>query len=193
MSVVRFVPRDGVEGDPNTHIEAPLEAMKISQTVHNMLQGLLIFSLSESQNLSDLGGAPDIAIPLGSVSSKVLTLVVKYCQLHLQNPKPVVSAKKNVAPEDKDKRSYDIAPWEKEFLAFADGKPGWDDVTFFELILAAEFLSITDLLDLCMQTLANMIKGKTVEEFRKCFKITNDWTPEEEERVSKEVECFEER
>lgn len=41
------------------------------------------------------------------------------------------------------------------------------------------------------KTVANMIKGKSVEEIRKTFNIVNDFTPEEEEQIRKENgECF---
>lgn len=36
------------------------------------------------------------------------------------------------------------------------------------------------------KTVANMIKGKSVEEIRKTFNIVNDFTPEEEEQIRKE-------
>lgn len=36
--------------------------------------------------------------------------------------------------------------------------------------------------------MANMIKGKTVEEIRKHFNIVNDFTKEEEEQIRKENE-----
>ena len=58
-----------------------------------------------------------------------------------------------------------------------------DQSTLFELILAANYLNIKPLLDLCCLTVANMIKGKTPEEIRKTFNIVNDFTPEEEEEV----------
>jgi len=35
------------------------------------------------------------------------------------------------------------------------------------------------------KTVANMIKGKSVEEIRKQFNIVNDFTPEEEEQIRK--------
>lgn len=38
------------------------------------------------------------------------------------------------------------------------------------------------------KTVANMIKGKSVEEIRKTFNIVNDFTPEEEEQIRKENE-----
>lgn len=38
--------------------------------------------------------------------------------------------------------------------------------------------------DVGCKTVANMIKGKTPEEIRKLFNIVNDFTPEEEVRIS---------
>jgi len=38
-----------------------------------------------------------------------------------------------------------------------------------------------------------MIKGKTPEEIRKTFNITEEFTPEEEEQVRRENEWIEER
>lgn len=38
-----------------------------------------------------------------------------------------------------------------------------------------------------------MIKGKSPEEIRKTFNITNDFTPEEEEQIRRENEWAEDR
>jgi len=43
------------------------------------------------------------------------------------------------------------------------------------------------------KTVANMIKGKSVEEIRKTFNIVNDFTPEEEEQIRKENEWCEDK
>ena len=51
---------------------------------------------------------------------------------------------------------------------------------------AADYLNIKSLLDLTSQTVVDMIKGKTPEEIRKTFNITNDFTLEEEEEVRRE-------
>ena len=48
---------------------------------------------------------------------------------------------------------------------------------------AANYLSIKNLLDLTCETVACMMKGKTLEEIRKKFNIKNDYTPQEEEEV----------
>ena len=52
-----------------------------------------------------------------------------------------------------------------------------DQEILFELILAANYMDIKPLLDLTCATVASMIKGRTPEEIRKTFNITNDFTP----------------
>ena len=67
-----------------------------------------------------------------------------------------------------------------------------DQEVLFELILAANFMDIKPPLDLTCATVASMIKGKTPEEIRKTFNITNDFTPEEEAVVREENKWCEE-
>merc|ERR1711887_74911 len=57
-----------------------------------------------------------------------------------------------------------------------------DQGTLFQLILAANYLNIKELLDLTCHSVASMIRGKSPEEIRKAFNIKNDFTPEEEVR-----------
>lgn len=76
--------------------------------------------------------------------------------------------------------------WDKEFVKV-------DDETLFNLILAANYLDIKQLLDLTCKTVADEIKGKTPEEIRIRFNIKNDFTPEEEEEVKRENAWCEER
>ncbi|XP_015163298.1 SKP1-like protein 1B [Solanum tuberosum] len=54
------------------------------------------------------------------------------------------------------------------------------------LILAVNFLNYKEILDMMCQEVADRIKGKTPEEIHKEFDIKNDFTPEEEEEISKE-------
>ncbi|KAF6143648.1 hypothetical protein GIB67_004177 [Kingdonia uniflora] len=61
-----------------------------------------------------------------------------------------------------------------------------DQAMLFDLLLAANYLNIKDLLDLSCQTVADMIKGKTPEEIQKVFKIKNDILPEEEAEIRRE-------
>lgn len=60
----------------------------------------------------------------------------------------------------KAKSSEDIEEWDREFINVDQG-------TLFEIILAANYMDMQGLLDLGCKTVANMIKGKSVEEIRK--------------------------
>ncbi|KAJ3286897.1 hypothetical protein HK104_008843 [Borealophlyctis nickersoniae] len=130
--------------------------------------------------LEDVGDDVDQAIPLPNVSGPILTKVIEYATQHKDDPP--------LPPEDevKPKSSDDIDEWDREFMNVDQG-------TLFELILAANYLDMKGLLDLGCKTVANMIKGKSVEEIRKTFNIVNDFTPEEEEQIRKENEWCEDR
>ncbi|KAI4970628.1 hypothetical protein ZWY2020_001542 [Hordeum vulgare] len=73
----------------------------------------------------------------------------------------------------------DLKIWDAEFMKV-------DQVTLFDLIQAARYLNIKELLDLTCQTVADMISGKTPEEIRNLFNIKNDYLPEEEEKIRRE-------
>ncbi|KAH8515103.1 hypothetical protein Peur_046645 [Populus x canadensis] len=112
----------------------------------------------------------DNAIPLPNVTSKILSKVIEYCKKHVETPKS------DDRPSSADD---DLKSWDAEFVKV-------DQATLFDLILAANYLNIKNLLDLTCQTVADMIKGKTPEEIRKTFNIKNDFSPEEEEEVRRE-------
>ncbi|PWA54618.1 hypothetical protein CTI12_AA430770 [Artemisia annua] len=113
-------------------------------------------------------GCADSAIPLPNVTSNILSKVIEYCKKHVETPKT----------EDKVSEE-DLKSFDAEFVKV-------DQATLLNLILAANYLNIKELLDLTCQTVADMIKGRSVEEVRKTFNIKNDFTPEEEEAVRKE-------
>lgn len=122
----------------------------------------------------------DNPIPLPNVNGNILSKVVEYCKHHTLYPK-------QAGGEDEEKKKDDtIDPWDLEFC-------GVDKEQLFQLVLAANYLDIKDLLDLTCKIVANMIKGKTQDEIRAVFGIENDFTPEEEEQIRKENEWCEER
>jgi len=122
----------------------------------------------------DIGEAEGQAIPLPNVSGVILDLVIKYATHHRDDPPPPTE------DETRPKTSDDINDWDRDFMRVDQG-------ILFELILAANYLDMKNLLDLGCKTVANMIKGKSVDEIRKTFNIVNDFTPEEEEQIRKEV------
>uniref|UniRef100_A0ACD5YCS4 Uncharacterized protein n=2 Tax=Avena sativa TaxID=4498 RepID=A0ACD5YCS4_AVESA len=111
-------------------------------------------------------------IPLPNVSSKILSKVIEYCTKHVE--KAAGEAERDTKAAETELGTYDA-----DFVKV-------DQATLFDLILAANYLDIKELLDLTCQTVADMIKGKTPEEIRKTFNIKNDFTPEEEEEVRRE-------
>ncbi|KAM0826763.1 hypothetical protein ACQ4PT_068661 [Festuca glaucescens] len=109
----------------------------------------------------------DSGVPLPNVGSKILAMVIEYRNRH-------VDASSDSAGEKEDLKSFD-----ESFVKV-------DQPTLFDIILAANYLDIKGLLDLSCQTVADMIKGKSVEEIRKTFNIKNDYTPDEEEEIPRE-------
>lgn len=125
------------------------------------------------------------AIPLPGISSHILGKTMTYCQYHVENPTAaataIAAASKNKANTD-EKRTDDLCAWDVEFCKV-------DLNTLFELLLAANYLDIHDLLHTCCKAVANnTIKGKTPEEIRTTYNITRDFTPEEEAEAEKEWE-----
>ena len=49
-----------------------------------------------------------------------------------------------------------------------------------EVILAANFMDVKSLLELCCAQLAFNIKGMSIKQMRQYFCVENDFTPEEE-------------
>ncbi|KAL6220730.1 hypothetical protein ACLB2K_008486 [Fragaria x ananassa] len=124
----------------------------------------------ESQTIKHMieDDCADNGIPLPNVTSKILAKVIEYCKKHVDAAKP-----------DEKVTEEELKAWDQDFVKV-------DQATLFDLILAANYLNIKNLLDLTCQTVADMIKGKTPEEIRKTFNIKNDFTPEEEEEVRRE-------
>lgn len=122
--------------------------------------------------------ADDIDLP--NVTAPVLKMVVAYLTHHAGSPAKAI---------DKPLKSSDMAevvgPWDANFVDV-------DQELLFELTLAANYMHIDALLDLCSAKIASLIKGKTPEQIRATFNIVNDFTPEEEEAVRQENKWAEE-
>ncbi|XP_038712426.1 SKP1-like protein 1B [Tripterygium wilfordii] len=107
----------------------------------------------------------DNGIPTPNVTSTILAKVIEYCKKHVDSSSSEDEGLKN---------------WDAEFAKV-------DLATLIDLIWAANYLNIKGLLDLTCQTVANMMKERSPEEMRKIFHIKNDYTPEEEEEVRREI------
>ena len=144
------------------------EIAKKSGTIRNMLE-----------DLGMEGDDNEEAVPLPNVNTNILKKVIEWSTYHKDDPEPKED-------DTTEKRSDDISSWDSDFLKVDQG-------TLFELILAANYLDVKDLLNAGCKTVANMIKGKSPEEIRKTFNIKNDFTAAEEEQIRKENEWCEEK
>ncbi|KAJ6852100.1 uncharacterized protein M6B38_256540 [Iris pallida] len=118
-------------------------------------------------------GCADSAIPLPNVTGGVLAKVIEYCNKHAE-------AKAEFCTGFDDNSSNDkLKTWDANFMKV-------DQNTLFDIMLAANYLSIKGLVDLTCKTVADMMLGKTPDEIRNTFHIVNDYTPEEEAEVRRE-------
>jgi S-phase kinase-associated protein 1 len=134
--------------------------------------------------LDDVGSdllSHDNPIPIPNVNEAVLRKVIEWCEHHRNDPPQAQDDE-----SDARKKTTDIEEWDQKFMQV-------DQEMLFEIILASNYLDIKPLLDVGCKTVANMIKGKSPEEIRKTFNITNDFTPEEEEQIRRENEWAEDR
>lgn len=110
------------------------------------------------------------------VTGGILSKIVDYLKYHYKYPTP--------AAEYKDPGG-NTSPWDLEFCKV-------DLPTISELINAANYLGIEDLLYLMCKALANIIKGKTTDQINKVFGVEGEFTFEERERTRKQQEQWKE-
>ncbi|KAL4190654.1 hypothetical protein AMTRI_Chr07g25830 [Amborella trichopoda] len=143
-----------------------------------------IFELAEAsaiqcetiKNMIEGGCIPgEKGIPLPNVSSKTLLKVIEYLNHHVHDDKE----KGKDGEEEEKKVQFELTKWDEQFLMI-------DMQILFDIILAANYLNIKDLLDKTSFTIADRMKDWTVEEVRKTFGIENDFSPEEEAQVRRE-------
>jgi len=162
MSTIKLQACDNTE----SFVEVEEKVARMSNTISNMLEDI---------------GNTELPVPLHNINTKVLTKVVEYCQHYINCEQENKEQENKEENKEVEKDSTDVSDWDREFLSV-------DNSSLFELILAANFLDIQPLLTVTCKTVANMIKGKSVEEIRKTFNIKNDFLPEEELQVQKENE-----
>ncbi|XP_051184680.1 SKP1-like protein 9 [Lolium perenne] len=103
------------------------------------------------------------AVPAPAIrSGRVFDMVVEYVEKH--------NAHRSGQAVDRD-----IDDWDRRFIARAAG----DTDALHDLFLASEELLEYELMDLCAQTTADMIRGGTVEEIKTLLGIVGI-TPEQD-------------
>jgi len=131
-------------------------------------------TLLETLRGSD-GGDQDSPVPLPQVRGEILKVLIEWVEKHKDDPDT-----SDEEEQYRDRRTDDIPQWDKDFV----GK--WEKPILYEVLQACNFLDLRPLLEICCKTIANWIKGKSVEQVREILDLQSDYTPEEEEALKKE-------
>lgn len=187
--VFKLQPSDRTIDDDYEGVKMSASAIKFSTTLNDMIEGtksrlfrfcfcFVSFCVSFFHSRTDLGKgvAAKVNIPLATVDEKTLISIVKYCERLATEPPDEV---KTGDVTDFTEGGGMKVTWKKKFISV-------DNATLFELILAANYLAVKDLLDLGCDRLASLIYGKTTEQIRTEFNIKNDFTEEEEKKLREE-------
>ncbi|KAL7620267.1 hypothetical protein AAE478_009260 [Parahypoxylon ruwenzoriense] len=151
-------------------------------------------------------------IPLPEVDGTTLRKVVEWCEYRVLPKKDTTKADSSREKKLEDRRIVDrdrshcVYDWQQrknerkelaaveEFIRNGESVPmelsDWDKEFFrldlselLDLVRAANYLGIDDLLDVACKAIADSIQGKSTEEMRELFGISNDWAPGEEEEL----------
>jgi len=122
------------------------------------------------------GDANATEIPLAEEAPRdVLEKIVQFLQHHDGNP-----MKEIVKPIQSSIMADLVSDWDSEFINV-------DSEFLYKLLKAANYLDIKPLMSLVSAKAATWIRGKTVEDIRAQFKIVNDFNPEEEAEIRKQI------
>ena len=120
--------------------------------------------------------SPQSAIYLPSLSSAVLYKIVEYYEHHHYTTPPPI--KKPLASDRIEEAVTD--PWDAPFIN------GISEELLVDVGMACYDLGLYGLFDLSCAKIAALFKGKSVEELKQKYHITEDLTPEMEEKILRE-------
>ena len=163
------MPKINLESSDKKVFSVEVKVAKKSLTLQDTMT---IFGIEED---GDENGDP---IPLHDVDAANLERLLQWAEEHKDDPP--------VPTDDETKyRTDNISDFDKEFF-------NMDQAALLQLIHAANFMNMPDLLLTACKTVANIIKERDVNQIRDYFHIKNDFTEEQEEHVkqSKLIDWF---
>ena len=114
-------------------------------------------------------------IPLSQTTSRNLGKILEYLTYHVDHEE---------ADIDRPIQTSDfktlVCEWDYNFI-------NANKDIMFDIMTTSNYLGINSLINIIAAKTATMIKEKSPEEIRKQFNIVNDFTPEEEEQIRKEM------
>eukprot|EP01006_Ploeotia_vitrea_P006176 TRINITY_DN12462_c0_g1_i1.p1 TRINITY_DN12462_c0_g1~~TRINITY_DN12462_c0_g1_i1.p1 ORF type:complete len:203 (+),score=35.74 TRINITY_DN12462_c0_g1_i1:48-611(+) len=139
--------------------------------------------------LEDSPGDEETVIPVNNVDAATLQCVAPYLERYAtQEPNTIDKPLRAPLQEL-------LNDWDKEYVyktLFRDGDEKQHE-PLFKTLLAGNFLGVEPLRDLCCAAIANMLRGKTPEQIKEVFGVTEDFTPEEIKQVEKEYPFLKEQ
>ena len=135
-----------------TSNDEPAVAYKLTRAAAK-LSGLL------KEMLDDQTEGQESIIPIPNVNGRTLKYVIEYAEYHKESPADAIDKPLKGKIEDV------VCEWDKNYL-FKDLIKDHDEKQhdlLIDVVMAANFLNIKDLLDLTCAAIASMIKGKTPE------------------------------
>lgn len=117
-------------------------------------KGLLLKWLFEGFASEKHEGKPGVEIP---PKGELIALVLRYCHGHALN---------------EGEAGIDLSAWD---AAFVEIQPS----TLLQLIIAANFLSVVDLVNVCTSKIRSIISGKTRQQMREALGTLSDFTDDE--------------
>lgn len=152
--IVNFETSDGI------YLQTPFNVAIRSTLVRMLLEDCVEDSEHET-----------VDVPLPKVNAATLRKMLEYFDHYKDTPIP---ADEHTVKNSPRRTSNDINDWDRSFIDI-------EQSLLFELITAANYMDCKPLLDLGCKTIANLLTGKSTDEIRTIFSITNDFTSEEEE------------
>jgi len=141
----------------NSEIEVETKVVKGSQMITDMIN-------KQGDNCSK--------IPLHTIKKNVLKKVIEFLNYHADIKKPYPIIMTPLQNSDLTKLTPSLDQWDINYI-------NCNQEMLYELILAANILNISSLMQLCAARVASMMKGKTADQIRNTFNIKNDFTPDE--------------
>nr|NP_608357.2 SKP1-related D [Drosophila melanogaster]AAF49021.1 SKP1-related D [Drosophila melanogaster] len=139
-----------LESSDGVIFSTEVKAAKLSETIKTMLE---VSAVENDENA---------VVPLPKVNAFILNKILTWAYHHKDDDDQAAEGEE-LTPQS----PHDISPWDANFINV-------DQPILFEITVAANYLEIKGLEDLCCKTLANMIRGKTPEEIRQTFNIEDD-------------------
>lgn len=134
-----------------------MEGAEYDLDIEIAIQSRLIANMIE-----DVGFSQNV-IPLNSVAANVLELIIDFCHKYLQDP---------VDSDD----PIDIPLWQVNYCTE-------NDHLIFDILLAANFLDVRHLFDLCTKYLGSKLVGKSPEALLSILGVEMGFLPEEQQQV----------